>query len=257
MPVSLSVSRRLLQAATTSSSQPRLDRIRALARTKKASWTDTLALPKSHFPPRPTSDQLETYRQRCTDDLYAWQRANRPSTVTVRTGSSVHECDNEFVLHDGPPYANGAVHVGHALNKILKDLMLRWELAMGKRVQYTPGWDCHGLPIELKALQQLKAEEEGAGRKQLSSQKQQTTDPRGQSSSRSRTVASNVLRKLSAVDIRTAAREVASETMEAQKESFRQWGVMGDWDNPYKTMDKHFEIRQLEVFRTMVNRGMA
>lgn len=127
-----------------------LKKVRALSQTKQ-NWSDTLALPRSQFPARPSPEQTETYRKRCADDLYAWQRAHRSAAVETEGGGKK---DNNFVLHDGPPYANGAVHVGHALNKVLKDLMLRWELSQGKRVQYRPGWDCHGLPIELKALQQ-------------------------------------------------------------------------------------------------------
>ncbi|EME89347.1 uncharacterized protein MYCFIDRAFT_125245 [Pseudocercospora fijiensis CIRAD86] len=205
-----------------------LDKIRELARTKK-SWSDTLALPKSQFPARPSPEQIEQYRKRCADDLYAWQRQHRPATIVDRDGNE--KC-NEFVLHDGPPYANGAVHVGHALNKILKDLMLRSELSRGRRVQYTPGWDCHGLPIELKALQQPKA-------------------PRQEAK-----VATALSQQMSAADIRAAARKLATETIELQKKSFREWGVMGEWDRPYRTMDKTFELRQLDVFGDMVRKGL-
>src|SRR2546421_759104 len=108
------------------------------------SWTSTLRLPKSTFPPRAALADHAKYLLRCTDDLYKWQSCHRPAQA------------NNFVLHDGPPYANGSLHVGHALNKILKDITCRFQLLQGKRVNYTPGWDCHGLPIELKALQQQK-----------------------------------------------------------------------------------------------------
>jgi isoleucyl-tRNA synthetase len=171
------------------------------------SWSSTLKLPKSSFPARPTN--LATYLQRCTDDLYAWQSTNRASS-------------NKFVLHDGPPYANGSLHVGHALNKIGKDILCRFQLGQGKAVQYIPGWDCHGLPIEIKALQAQKGEG---------------------------------LEGLSPLKIREAARELATHTVEEQKNGFKQWGVMGDWENAYKTLEVGFEMRQLEVFKKLVQKG--
>jgi len=128
--------------------------------------------------------------------------------------------DHTFVLHDGPPYANGGLHVGHALNKVLKDIFCRSRLLKGGRVQYVPGWDCHGLPIEIKALQ---------------SQDDYTT--------------------MKPTDIRAAARRLASKTVEAQKKNFKEWAIMGDWENAYQTMEKGFELRQLGVFREMVTKG--
>lgn len=221
----------LVRRAAAHGKDDALNRIRSLAQSK-TSWADTLALPKSRFPPRPSTEQLDIYRQRCADDLYQWQRDAR----------SKSDGGGEFVLHDGPPYANGAVHVGHALNKVLKDLMLRSELSRGKRVHYRPGWDCHGLPIELKALQQPK-------------------DPNGQASSLKNTpaqeakAASDASNKMTALEIRTAARKLASDTIEVQKASFRGWGVMGEWDQPYKTMSDDFEVRQLGVFRELLRKG--
>ncbi|KAK3075995.1 isoleucine-tRNA ligase [Teratosphaeriaceae sp. CCFEE 6253] len=202
--------------------------LRAANEWKDIHWPSTLRLPQSTFPARASTPDLLWYRQRCADDLYAWQRANRPNT-------------NDFVLHDGPPYANGAVHVGHALNKVLKDLILRWELAKGKRVSYRPGWDCHGLPIELKALQQAATLQSEAG-------------ALGDAPKREAAVATGI--GMTAAEIRRRARSLAAETVERQKQSFREWGVMGDWDTPYKTMDKDFEIRQLGVFREMVRKGL-
>jgi isoleucyl-tRNA synthetase len=172
------------------------------------SWSKTLHLPKSTFPAR--APIPSPYIKRCTDDLYAWQRAKRPK-------------ENTFVLHDGPPYANGSLHIGHALNKILKDIICRYQVSQGKRVSYIPGWDCHGLPIEIKALQALKAHHDDVG----------------------------------AVEVRKAARQLATKTVEEQKQGFKEWGVMGDWDNAYKTMEKGFEMRQLKVFREMVEKGLV
>lgn len=182
------------------------------ARSIPRSWTSTLKLPKSTFPPRVSPADQTKYLKRSTDELYAWQRQERPA-------------NQPFVLHDGPPYANGELHVGHALNKILKDIICRVQLGRGKRVRYVPGWDCHGLPIELKALQGLQAQ--GA----------QDTP-----------VTPAVIRQL--------ARKLAGKTVKEQMKGFRGFGVMADWENHWKTMDKGFEMRQLGIFREMVDRGL-
>ncbi|KAI1802858.1 isoleucyl-tRNA synthetase [Daldinia bambusicola] len=172
------------------------------------SWSTTLRLPNSKFPPRPLPKLRELYIQRCADDLYEWQKVNRPS-------------DNIFTIHDGPPYANGDLHVGHALNKILKDMILRVKIQQGRQVEYTPGWDCHGLPIELKALEKSQGSELGP------------------------------------VEVRKSARNLASNTVLKQMKSFRSYGVMGDWDRRWTTMDAAFEIRQLRLFQQMVKRGLV
>ena len=172
------------------------------------SWSSTLSLPKSNFPPR--AILLDRYLKKCSDDLYAWQKCRQ---------------GEKFILQDGPPYANGDLHIGHALNKILKDITCRFQLSRGKNVDYVPGWDCHGLPIELKALQKQK--ELG------------TQDERPGS-----------------VVVRSAARKLAVETLKDQKKSFRKWGIMADWDNEWTTMDKNFEIEQLNVFKKLVNKGL-
>ena len=88
---------------------------------------------------RPNPKLQRQYLRECTDDLYRWQTENRPQ-------------DAPFILHDGPPYANGPLHIGHSINKILKDMILRVQVQNGRRVVYRPSWDCHGLPIEMKAL---------------------------------------------------------------------------------------------------------
>ncbi|KEF62223.1 isoleucyl-tRNA synthetase [Exophiala aquamarina CBS 119918] len=170
----------------------------------------TLRLPRSKFPPRIPPADLAKLLPKCTDDLYAWQRRERPSS-------------KPFVLHDGPPYANGDLHVGHALNKIVKDIICRSKLAEGRRVDYVPGWDCHGLPIELKALEH-SGWERGQG-----------VDP---------------------VKIRKAARKFAHKAVEKQMAGFRSWAVMGDWSNHWTTMQKDFEMRQLSVFQSMADHAL-
>lgn len=200
-------------------------------------WAGTLHLPKSTFPARPSAAELATYRESCTDELYAWQKENRPTHTDEGE-------DNTFVLHDGPPYANGPVHVGHALNKIQKDLILRANMGRGRRVEYRPGWDCHGLPIELKALQ---AHQQSSIDKESKSLKD---DPKKEENA-----AATSDSGLSPLGIRDAARKLATKTIQEQKSAFRSWGIMGEWDNPYRTMDPEYEVRQLGVFRNMVEKG--
>ncbi|KAF2476625.1 isoleucyl-tRNA synthetase-like protein [Lindgomyces ingoldianus] len=181
----------------------------------RASWTSTLHLPKSSFPARPLPSVSAEYLRRCSDELYAWQQSSRSSP-------DVNGCVPEtFTLHDGPPYANGPLHIGHALNKITKDIICRFQVGQGKKVSYIPGWDCHGLPIEIKALQ-----------------------------------AQNKDANMDAVSVRKAAGELATRTVEEQMRGFREWAVMGDWNNAYRTMERGFEIRQLEVFRRMFEKGL-
>ncbi|KAI5922054.1 isoleucyl-tRNA synthetase [Camillea tinctor] len=170
-------------------------------------WTGSLRLPMSTFPPRPISQCRAEYIRQCADDLYEWQKHNRPA-------------DNTFVLHDGPPYANGNLHVGHALNKILKDMILRFKIQQGRQVNYIPGWDCHGLPIELKVLE--KAQE----------------------------------KKFTPVEIRKSARKLATHTVLQQMIGFRKYGVMADWDQRWTTMDAVYEMRQLRLFQKMVKKGL-
>ncbi|KAH9866484.1 hypothetical protein IAQ61_008489, partial [Plenodomus lingam] len=183
----------------------------APTRVLRASWSSTLRLPKSSFPARPQAATAGEYLRRCTDQHYAWQRSGERDTQL-----------EQFTLHDGPPYANGPLHIGHALNKITKDIICRFEVGRGKKVSYIPGWDCHGLPIEIKALQAQKKDAS----------------------------------EISPVSVREAARKLATRTIEQQKEGFKEWAVMGDWDNAYKTMERGFEIRQLEVFKTMFEKGL-
>ncbi|GAP95653.1 isoleucyl-tRNA synthetase [Leptolyngbya sp. NIES-2104] len=127
-----------------------------------------------------------------------------------------------FILHDGPPYANGALHIGHALNKILKDTINKYQLLKGRKVRYVPGWDCHGLPIELKVLQTLKPEER---------------------------------RQLTSLSLRQKARDFAIDTVAQQATSFKRYGVWGDWEHPYLTLKPEYEAAQISVFGQMVLKG--
>ncbi|KAF9427827.1 hypothetical protein BGZ94_004081 [Podila epigama] len=173
-------------------------------------FSSTLLLPKTDFPLRADPANREAaFRKRCTTDLYHWQRENNPGEL--------------FVLHDGPPYANGRLHLGHALNKLIKDFVNRHKVMRGFKVDYRPGWDCHGLPIELKALAELKAVD--------------------------RT-------KLSPIQVREVAQASARAAVAVQKQEFLSYGVMGDFENGYLTMDKDFETRQLKVFYEMMDKGL-
>ncbi|KAK6538723.1 isoleucine-tRNA ligase [Orbilia ellipsospora] len=192
----------------------------------KVNLKDTLKLPTTTFPIRSNLTRASTndLLGKCTDELYTWQWNTLPS-------------DKTFVFHDGPPFANGALHTGHAMNKILKDIIVRYNIKLGNRVSYIPGWDCHGLPIELKALQNIRG----------------TTDD---VSTMSPAEAVERSKDLKASEIRGLARDLASNTVEAQKKEFRSWGVIGDWENAYRTMDPDYEVRQLRVFKEMIKKGL-
>jgi len=168
-----------------------------------------------------------------------------------------------FVLHDGPPYANGNLHlgpvpfrlrlrhfltawgnIGHALNKILKDIVGRFQVLSGHRLSYIPGWDCHGLPIELKALQPHTESTREKGK------------TGGRAAHAAAASAAEKGKTMDAGEIRSLARELAEKAIAQQMAEFRSWGVMGDWGNHWKTMDKDYEISQLRVFKEMLKRGL-
>ncbi len=127
----------------------------------------------------------------------------------------------QFVLHDGPPYANGAIHLGHAVNKILKDIIVKSKTVAGFDAPYIPGWDCHGLPIEI-------AIEKKYGK---------------------------VGTKLDATAFRQKCREYAREQIDVQRRDFKRLGVLGDWENPYQTLDFHFEANEIRALARVVENG--
>ncbi|XP_071791393.1 isoleucine--tRNA ligase, mitochondrial-like [Asterias amurensis] len=172
-------------------------------------FADTLNLPNTSFELWGAGKREEDVQKVCGfSELYTWQRTQ--------------EQEKDFCLHDGPPYANGDPHVGHALNKILKDIINRYKLLQGHRIHYKPGWDCHGLPIELKALSQNKDD----------------------------------FRTLSPLDIRKKARRFAEKAIGRQMQAFKRWGVMADWtDGCYYTFDKDYEASQMKVFHQMYQKG--
>ena len=128
----------------------------------------------------------------------------------------------KYILHDGPPYANGNIHMGTALNKVLKDIIIKYKSMTGYQAPFIPGWDCHGLPIELKAIKQIGAD--GS-----------TIDP---------------------VELRKVCREFALSCLDDQKAQFKRLGVWGDYDDPYLTIRPEFEAKQVEVFGKMAEKGL-
>ncbi|XP_007521378.1 isoleucine--tRNA ligase, mitochondrial [Erinaceus europaeus] len=176
-------------------------------------YRDSVLLPQTRFPMkllgRQQPDTEMEIQQECGfSELYSWQRERKIKT--------------EFCLHDGPPYANGDPHVGHALNKILKDIVNRYHMMRGSKIHFVPGWDCHGLPIEMRVLS-------GPGRK---------------------------VQDLSPMEIREKARSFAKAAIEKQKSAFIRWGIMADWDNCYYTFDKKYEAKQLRNFYQLYEKGL-
>ncbi len=171
---------------------------------------DTLLLPKTDFPMRGNLGvrEVEFYQK--------WEKLN-----IYEKSLKLNQDNKPFVLHDGPPYANGAIHIGHALNKILKDFVVRYKTLKGFYAPYVPGWDTHGLPIE-NALQK-----KGISHK-----------------------------KMGVSEFRSHCAAYAHEQIEIQKMQFKRLGILGEWDNPYITLNPEYEADQLNIFATMVEKGL-
>jgi len=178
--------------------------------TEQKSYKDTVNLPKTKFDMRANAVKREPQLQQFWAENQIYERLSETNP------------GDRFILHDGPPYANGALHIGHALNKILKDIINRYQMLQGRKVRYVPGWDCHGLPIELKVLQNMKQKER---------------------------------EQLTPLTLRQKARDFALKTVEQQKAGFRRYGVWGDWDDPYLTLKPEYEAAQIGVFGQMVLKG--
>ncbi len=176
----------------------------------KFSYKDTLNLLKTDFSMRANSVKREPEIQKF------WSENKIDMNLGLTNKGKI------FTLHDGPPYANGPLHMGHALNKVLKDFINKYKILKGYRVKFVPGWDCHGLPIELKVLQKLKNEER---------------------------------RNLDILGLRQKAAEYAKKQIYSQMEGFKRWAIWGDWENPYLTLKKNYESAQIEVFGKMFLRG--
>jgi isoleucyl-tRNA synthetase len=178
--------------------------------TESGSYKDTVNLPKTNFDMRANAIKREPEIQKFWEENKIYDRLfeNNPGEL--------------FILHDGPPYANGSLHIGHALNKILKDIINRYQILKGRKVRYVPGWDCHGLPIELKVLQNMKSAER---------------------------------QNLTPLQLRQKAEEFALATVDNQRQNFKRYGIWGDWDNPYLTLKPIYEAAQIGVFGQMFLKG--
>ena len=175
-------------------------------------YKDTLNLPKTNFPMRAGLPKREP------EWLEKWENMGIYNRLREKQGRK------PFTLHDGPPYANGHLHIGHALNKILKDMVVRSQQMMGKDACYIPGWDCHGLPIEWKIEEQYRKN----GR-------DKDTVP--------------------VVDFRQECRKFAAEWVDVQRAEFKRLGITGNWEMPYLTMDYHAERVIAEEFMTFLMTG--
>ncbi|MBP5975475.1 isoleucine--tRNA ligase [Brasilonema sp. CT11] len=178
--------------------------------TETGKYKDTVNLPKTKFDMRANAVKREPEIQKFWEENKIYERLSQNNPGDL------------FILHDGPPYANGSLHLGHALNKILKDIINRYQLLRGRKVRYVPGWDCHGLPIELKVLQNMKSAER---------------------------------QNLTPLQLRHKAKDFALSTVNEQRESFKRYGIWGDWEHPYLTLKPKYEAAQVGVFGQMVLKG--
>ncbi len=174
--------------------------------TATGSYKDTVNLPQTKFDMRANAIKREPELQKFWADHQIYERLSQNNP------------GDSFILHDGPPYANGSLHIGHALNKILKDTVNRFQLLLGRKVRFVPGWDCHGMPIEHKVIQGVK-------------------------------------QQLTPLELRRQARNFALKTVAEQCQSFKRYGVWGDWEHPYLTLQPSYEAAQLGVFGQMVLKG--
>jgi isoleucyl-tRNA synthetase len=176
-------------------------------------YKDTLNLPRTGFPMKADLVAREPER------LKKWETARLYERIQEQRAGA-----EKFVLHDGPPFANGDVHIGTALNKILKDIIIKYQTLRGKSAPYVPGWDCHGLPIEFKVSQDMrKAGDTSAD----------------------------------AATIRKACEAYARKYIDIQRGQFKRLGVLGDWDNPYLTLNKEYEADELRLFADIVEQGFV
>jgi isoleucyl-tRNA synthetase len=183
--------------------------------TTKKSYKDTLNLPQSTFAMEAKLVQSEPAR------LKRWQDAKLYDQVLAARAAAP-----KWVLHDGPPFANGDIHIGHLINKTLKDVIVRFRTMQGKQTPYVPGWDCHGLPIEHKIQEEIKKEGKN-------------------------------FREVSTLDMRKRCYAYADKYVKVQSEQFQRLGILGEWDKPYLTMTPDYEASTLEVFARFVEAGLV
>jgi isoleucyl-tRNA synthetase len=170
-------------------------------------YKNTINLPQTEFPMRGDLPKREP------GWLAEWEKVGRYQQIQAKTAGRPM-----FVLHDGPPYANGTIHLGHAINKILKDVVVKSRLLAGFHAPYVPGWDCHGMPIEIQIEKQFG-------------------------------------KNLPPAEVQSKARAYATEQIEKQKGDFKRLGVLGEWDRPYLTMDHFNEASELRALSEMLRKG--
>ncbi len=175
------------------------------------SYKDTLNLPKTSLPIRAKSLEVQE------EVLGFWQKENLYQQILQKNRAN----KKTYILHDGPPYPNGDIHLGHALNKILKDIVVKYKSMQGFFSPYVPGWDCHGLPIETQLIKEL-----GIKRKELNT-----------------------------VEFRDKCKEYALKYVDLQRKEFIKLGVLGDWEKPYLTLDHTYEEKIVEVFGALAEKG--
>lgn len=173
---------------------------------RKNAFAGTLNLPRSVLPNRSDRKRVPELLKKTGEELYSWQQKQ-------------FQDQKPWVLHDGPPYANGALHLGHAVNKVVKDLTNRYNVLAGRHVDYKPGWDCHGLPIELSSLKKHRPK--------------------------------------TSIERRKVARELATSMISRQMEGFKEFGVMANWDDIYCTMDTRYVVRELRVLAELARKGLV
>jgi isoleucyl-tRNA synthetase len=183
---------------------------------EEINYKDTLQLPKTTFPMRGSLPHNEPKQYKLWDEekVYNKMKLNREGCET-------------FTLHDGPPYANGNIHIGHALNKVLKDIIIKYHYFDGKSVRFTPGWDCHGLPIEQKVEEALNKKKGGKKKKEM---------PKS--------------------EFRELCRNHATKFVDIQRDEFKQLGIIADWENPYLTMDFKFEANIYRELIAIAKKGL-
>ncbi len=174
-------------------------------------YKDTLLMPNTDFPMRGNLGQNEPIRQTFWEEKSVYEKRLEKNN------------DNTpFVFPDGPPYANGDIHIGHVLNKVLKDIIVRYKSMQGFHTRYVPGWDTHGLPIESALTSKEKVDR----------------------------------KKLTLIEFRERCEAYARKQIDRQREQFKRLGILGEWEKPYVTMDKKYESSQLNVFAAMVEKGL-
>ena len=178
--------------------------------TNKPNYKQTLNLPQTGFPMEAKLVQNEPAR------LKKWQDANLYDQIM-----SARAAGKKWVLHDGPPFANGDIHIGHLINKTLKDVFIRFKTMQGHQTPYVPGWDCHGLPIEHKIQEDLRKQKKQAD----------------------------------TLEMRRLCFAYADKYVKVQSEQFQRLGILGEWGDPYLTMAPSYEADTLDVFARFVEAG--